>query len=86
MKRFVQTLVAVRQSCSQPPHSRTIGCVQRELINNTKVTHRFAFDGLFGMDCRQGDVFDTVAKQAVDNALNGYNATIFAYGQVRPTE
>ena len=52
-----------------------------EQINNTKVSHRFMFDGLFGMQCTQDSVFDTVAKAAVDNALNGYNATIFAYGQ-----
>ena len=42
-----------------------------ELVNNTKVSHRFMFDGLFGMDCTQDAVFETVAKDAVDNTLNG---------------
>lgn len=51
------------------------------MINNSKVTHKFAFDGLFDMGCSQDEVFDSVAKAAVDNALEGYNATIFAYGQ-----
>lgn len=33
------------------------------------------------MDASQEDVFDAVAKEAVDSTLDGYNATIFAYGQ-----
>ena len=31
----------------------------------------------------QDDVFDRVGREAVQSALSGYNATIFAYGQVR---
>jgi len=30
----------------------------------------------------QEEVFDTVAKDVVNNVLEGYNGTIFAYGQV----
>jgi kinesin family member 6/9 len=52
-----------------------------DLINNSKVNHKFLFDGLFAPSATQDDVFDRVARDAVDNALNGYNATIFAYGQ-----
>lgn len=33
------------------------------------------------MNCSQDEVFDSVARDAVDNALEGYNSTIFAYGQ-----
>ena len=42
---------------------------------------KFRFDGIFDMGAKQDDVFDQVAKDAVDSALDGYNATIFAYGQ-----
>ena len=44
-------------------------------------SYKFKFDSMFGMDCTQDDVFDSVARDAVDAALDGYNSTIFAYGQ-----
>lgn len=42
---------------------------------------KFKFDGMFDMAVKQGDIFAKVAQQSVDNVLDGYNATIFAYGQ-----
>ena len=42
---------------------------------------KFKFDGVLDKDSTQEDVFDTVARGPVDNALSGFNATIFAYGQ-----
>jgi kinesin family protein 6/9 len=51
------------------------------LVNNTKTNFAFKFDGVFGMDATQEDVFNVVAKSSVDSVLEGYNATIFAYGQ-----
>jgi kinesin family protein 6/9 len=36
---------------------------------------------VLGAGCGQADVFDAVARDAVDAALDGYNATVFAYGQ-----
>lgn len=44
-------------------------------------SYKFKFDGMFDMTATQDGVFDTVAKDAVDSALDGFNATIFAYGQ-----
>ena len=35
------------------------------------------------MEATQEDVFKKVGVEAVRNALEGYNSTIFAYGQVR---
>ena len=46
-----------------------------------KVTKNYAFDMLFGMYSTQDEVFQTVAKPIVDEALAGFNCTIFAYGQ-----
>ena len=46
-----------------------------------KVTKNYAFDMLFGMYSTQEEVFQTVAKPIVDEALAGFNCTIFAYGQ-----
>ena len=44
---------------------------------------RFIFDRVFDHQARQEDVFHDTAKPLLTNLLDGYNATIFAYG-VRP--
>ena len=51
------------------------------LVNNSRTSYNFKFDGIFGMDATQDDVFNVVAKSSVDSVLEGYNSTIFAYGQ-----
>ena len=50
-------------------------------VNNTRQNYKFKFNGLLDMKTTQEEVFDKVAKRAVNNALNGFNSTIFAYGQ-----
>jgi hypothetical protein len=42
--------------------------------------HTFAFDYVYGPDSTQQSVYDTTAKHAVSSVLEGYNATILAYG------
>ena len=42
----------------------------------------FTFDAVFGPDSQQKNVYDICAAGVVDSVLNGYNGTIFAYGQV----
>lgn len=39
------------------------------------------FTNIFGCEASQEEVFDGVAKDIIQNFLNGYNGTIFAYGQ-----
>ena len=41
----------------------------------------FTFDTVFGADSTQLDVYNRVARPIVDNVLEGYNGTIFTYGQ-----
>lgn len=41
----------------------------------------YAFDHVFQPKTQQVDVYTTVAKPIVADVLNGYNGTIFAYGQ-----
>ncbi|CRK23149.1 hypothetical protein BN1723_018575, partial [Verticillium longisporum] len=33
------------------------------------------------MECKQSDIFDFSIRSTVDDILNGYNGTVFAYGQ-----
>jgi kinesin family member 11 len=46
-----------------------------------KVVKNYNFDMLFGMYSTQDEVFQTAARPIVDEALAGFNCTIFAYGQ-----
>ncbi|XP_044136763.1 kinesin-like protein KIF3A isoform X6 [Bufo gargarizans] len=41
----------------------------------------FTFDTVFGTDSNQLDVYNLTARPIVDSVLEGYNGTIFAYGQ-----
>eukprot|EP00937_MAST-01D_sp_MAST-1D-sp2_P003772 g3772.t1 len=41
----------------------------------------FTFDHVFPPDITQRDVYDTCAVSIVDSVLDGFNGTIFAYGQ-----
>ncbi|TCD67000.1 kinesin-like protein Klp5 [Steccherinum ochraceum] len=41
---------------------------------------RFIFDRVFGHEARQQDVYQNTAKPLLKNLLDGFNATIFAYG------
>eukprot|EP01039_Chlorochromonas_danica_P003770 gene3770-4120_t len=44
-------------------------------------TYTFTFDYVYSQYCTQEKVYETTARTVVDSALQGYNATIFAYGQ-----
>jgi kinesin family protein 6/9 len=52
-----------------------------DYINNTKLHHHFEFTDVIPMEVTQEDVFKKVGVAAVRNALDGYNSTVFAYGQ-----
>ncbi|MBE3043886.1 hypothetical protein IMZ48_15190, partial [Candidatus Bathyarchaeota archaeon] len=40
----------------------------------------FAFDRVFDDNCEQREVYEGTTKALLDNVLDGYNATVFAYG------
>ncbi len=44
-------------------------------------TYSFMFDYVYDPHSSQQKVYETTARTVVDSALQGYNATIFAYGQ-----
>jgi kinesin family member 11 len=46
-----------------------------------KVSKNYAFEKCFGAQATQEEVFESVARPIVNEALAGYNCTIFAYGQ-----
>ncbi|KAI6087815.1 kinesin-domain-containing protein [Hypoxylon rubiginosum] len=50
-------------------------------INSQEAAGSFTFDRVFDMQCKQADIFDYSIRPTVDDILNGYNGTVFAYGQ-----
>ena len=48
---------------------------------NTKVVKTFTFDQVYDETSTQKEIYDNTAKNIVQSSLDGYNGTIFAYGQ-----
>nr|CAG4711575.1 unnamed protein product [Naegleria fowleri] len=44
-------------------------------------TKSFTFDGIFGPEATQEEVFNAVSIEAIDDVFKGYHATILVYGQ-----
>ena len=42
--------------------------------------HTFGFDKVFDENASQGDVYEATTRNLLDSVLDGYNATVFAYG------
>ena len=40
----------------------------------------FGFDRVFDENTTQGDVYEATTRNLLDSVLDGYNATVFAYG------
>ncbi|RYH29672.1 hypothetical protein EON65_07685 [archaeon] len=56
------------------------GAVQ-ELDENGTVLKNWAYDNVFGQDCTNSDIFQTMTMKLVDAAMEGYNTVVFMYGQ-----
>ena len=56
---------------------------QNEFLLNPSLFqyHAFTFDYSFDISSTQEDVYEKTAHQSVNSVLEGYNSTIFAYGQ-----
>ena len=56
---------------------------QKEFVDNPNhfLPHPYTFDHIFDMDSTQEDVYQIAAVPSVESLEDGYNSTIFAYGQ-----
>jgi kinesin family protein 5 len=43
--------------------------------------YKFCFDRIFELSCTQQDIFEGAAQPIIESVLEGFNGTIFAYGQ-----
>ena len=48
---------------------------------SSAIQNNFNFDRVFDMQSTQKEVYDVAAKPIIDSVLEGFNGTIFAYGQ-----
>lgn len=54
---------------------------ENSVRGKANVSHEFNFDYIFKNTATQEEVFEVAAKEIIQAFLNGYNGTIFAYGQ-----
>ncbi|CAG9797688.1 unnamed protein product [Chironomus riparius] len=50
-------------------------------IHDSRATKKFSFDRAFGMNSQQHEVYQTVVAPLIQEVTDGYNCTVFAYGQ-----
>ncbi|KAM0999623.1 hypothetical protein ACFX15_006112 [Malus domestica] len=58
---------------------REVAAIQN--IANKQIDRTFAFDKVFGPASQQKELYDQAVSPIVNEVLEGYNCTIFAYGQ-----
>ncbi|KAK8550966.1 hypothetical protein V6N13_119465 [Hibiscus sabdariffa] len=64
-------------SCNE--NRREVCAVQN--IANKQIDRTFLFDKIFGSSSQQKELFELAVSPIVNEVLEGYNCTIFAYGQ-----
>ncbi|CAF1178533.1 unnamed protein product [Rotaria sp. Silwood1] len=76
-ERVVDMDTQRRQVSIQRPRSEN---TQRMTSSGDDV-HNFYFDAVYDWHSKQKDVYEQTARALVDSVLEGFNGTIFAYGQ-----
>lgn len=65
-----------------PPEDNPMQRFSRSVVPKTKRVkdQTFAFDRIFDENTSQGEVYEATTRNLLDSVLDGYNATVFAYG------
>ena len=66
-----------------PPEDNPVTRFTRSVVPNMgkRVKDQtFAFDRVFDENTTQGEVYEATTRGLLDSVLDGYNATVFAYG------
>lgn len=77
------SLIHFIYSVFDPPEDNPVQKFSRSVVPTTgkKVKDQvFAFDRLFDENATQTEVYEATTKPLLDSVLDGYNATVFAYG------
>lgn len=65
-----------------PPEEHAIQRISKSVGPNGRRSkdQTFGFDRVFDENTTQGDVYEATTRNLLDSVLDGYNATVFAYG------
>ncbi|XP_072933102.1 uncharacterized protein Klp61F [Epargyreus clarus] len=85
----IQVFVRLRPLNQRERDIKSLGVVEvvngREVVvrqsQQTSHTKRFTFDRAFHPTAKQVEVYQEVVSPLIEEVLNGYNCTVFAYGQ-----
>lgn len=63
------------------PDGKTVTINMASETSSAYGANKFVFDRVFDMKSQQREVYDVAARPIIDSVLDGFNGTIFAYGQ-----
>jgi len=74
--------LTVRHRVFDPPEDSPVQKFSRSVVPQGKRVkdQTFAFDRVYDENTTQADVYETTTRPLLDSVLDGYNATVFAYG------
>ncbi|KAF8543332.1 P-loop containing nucleoside triphosphate hydrolase protein [Trichophaea hybrida] len=80
--RRVVKVVDERMLIFDPAEENPMARYQKTILPQGKRVKdmRFGFDRVFDETCSQQDVYEATTKSLLDSVLDGFNATVFAYG------
>ena len=69
-------------SVFDPPEDNPVQRYTKSVVPNGRRVkdQTFGFDRIFDENTSQGDVYEATTRNLLDSVLDGYNATVFAYG------
>ena len=75
----IQVIVRIRPNNQNESLSSSLKIIDNNIINLG--TKSFNYDYIANENSTQNEIFEVCAKKICDSSLEGYNGTIFAYGQ-----
>ena len=74
--------ILTHYSVFDPPEDQAVNRSGRSAapMGKRSKDQTFGFDRIFDENTTQGDVYEATTKNLLDSVLDGYNATVFAYG------
>ena len=79
---YSSTVKLIVHRVFDPPEDNPVQKFSRSVVPQGKRVkdQTFAFDRVFDETTTQADVYEATTKNLLDSELDGYNATVFAYG------
>lgn len=80
-KENIKVIIRVRPRLGKELDSKSSIKIENKSIMVTNCNKQFTFDDIIGEEKNQEEFFRSTAPEIAEAALNGYNGTIFVYGQ-----